>query len=148
MLLRSEVEIFGDSGGHSDSLLLTQSTEMLIRHLVCWHSNLSRDEIRYSRREAAPTPLAPYYLARILDYIEANFAREISLADLAQLVGVSKYHFLRRFREATKLTPYAYLVERRLIRAVNALKHTTLSVEQIARDSGFKSTPGFSVSTR
>ncbi|HEV2547833.1 MAG TPA: helix-turn-helix transcriptional regulator [Stellaceae bacterium] len=68
--------------------------------------------------------------------------RDIELDDLASLV--SKYYFIRSFRAATQRTPYAYLVERRLARAVEALRHTTLPVEQIARNSGFKSAPGFS----
>ena len=58
-LLQSEFEIFGEGRGQPDALLLTQSMELVIRHLMCWHSNVSR----YSRRRvvppAAPPPLAP-----------------------------------------------------------------------------------------
>jgi AraC family transcriptional regulator len=143
MMLRSEFETFGGSGRTPDGLLLTQSMEFLIRHLVCWHSNLSQK----SRRRAvasAPHPLAPRHLARVLAYIDANIGRDIALADLAELVGVSKYYLIRSFRAATQRTPYAYLVERRLTRAVDALRQGTMSVEEIARDSGFKSAPGFS----
>jgi AraC family transcriptional regulator len=77
-------------------------------------------------------------------YIDANIGRDIELDDLARLVGISKYYFIRSFRAATRRTPYAYLVERRLARAIDALRHSTLSVERIAREAGFKSTPGFS----
>jgi AraC family transcriptional regulator len=93
---------------------------------------------------AAPRPLAPRHLRRVLAYIDADVGRDIALADLAQLVGISKNHFIRGFRAATQRTPYAYLVERRLARAVDALRHSTMSVERIARDSGFRSAPGFS----
>ena len=143
MLLRSEFETFGGTRHHPDALLLTQSMELLIRHLVCWHSNLSR----YRRRgvaSGAPHPLAPRHLARILAYIDANLDREIALADLAALIGISKDHFIRGFREATQRTPYAYLVERRLARAVESLKRSAMPVEEIARAAGFKSAPGFS----
>src|SRR5260370_15701226 len=40
-LLQSEFETFGGAKKYPDALLLTQSMELLIRHLVCWHSNLS-----------------------------------------------------------------------------------------------------------
>ena len=88
--------------------------------------------------------MAPRHLAQVLAYIEVNIDRDIALADLAQLVGVSKDHFIRSFRAATQRTPYAYVVERRLNRAVDALRHSRRSVEQIARDAGFKGAPGFS----
>ena len=87
---------------------------------------------------------APRHLARVLDYIDANVGRDLTLADLAALVGVSKYYLIRSFRAATQRTPYAYLVERRLARAVDALKRTDAPVEQIAHAAGFKSAPGFS----
>jgi AraC family transcriptional regulator len=143
-MLRSEFETFGGGSKHPDGLLLTQSMELLIRHLVCWHSNLSQKSRRRALAPAAPHPLAPRHLARVLAYIDANIGRDIALADLAQLVGVSKYYLIRSFRAATQRTPYGYLVERRLARAVDALRHSTMPVEQVARDAGFKSAPGFS----
>jgi AraC family transcriptional regulator len=143
MMLQSEFETFG-GGRDPDALLLKQSMELLIRHLVCWHSSLSRNDRRRAAAPAAPQPLAPRHLARVLAHIDANIGRDIALADLAQLVGVSKYHFIRGFRAATQRTPYAYLVERRLARAVDALRHGTMSVDRIAREAGFKSAPGFS----
>ncbi|HEY6241773.1 MAG TPA: AraC family transcriptional regulator [Burkholderiales bacterium] len=143
MMLQSEFETFGGSGKYPDALLLTQSMELLIRHLVCWHSNVSRSG-RKRLVAAAPRPLAPRHLRRVLAYIDADVGRDIALADLAQLVGISKNHFIRGFRAATQRTPYAYLVERRLARAVDALRHSTMSLERIARDSGFRSAPGFS----
>jgi AraC family transcriptional regulator len=141
-MLLSEFETFAGDRNEPNGLLLTQSMELLIRHLVCWHSNLSQN----GRRQAmapAPHPLAPRHLARVLAHIEANIGGDITLADLAELVGVSKYHLIRSFRSATQRTPYGYLVERRLARAVDALRHSTMSVEQIARAAGFKSAPGF-----
>lgn len=144
MMLQSEFETFGGSSRYPDALLLTQSMELLIRHLVCWHSNVSRNGRRRLVVAAAPRPLAPRHLRRVLAYIDTDIGRDIALADLAQLVGISKNHFIRGFRAATQRTPYAYLVERRLARAVDALRHSTMSVERIARDAGFKSAPGFS----
>jgi AraC family transcriptional regulator len=143
-MLQNEFETFAGPNKHPDGLLLTQSMELLIRHLVCWHSNLSQRSRRRARLPATPHPLAPRHLTRVLAYIDANISRDIALADLAQLVGVSKCYFIRSFRAATQRTPYGYLVERRLARAVDSLRHSAKSVEQIARDAGFRSAPGFS----
>jgi hypothetical protein len=54
MLLQSECETFAGDSGHPDALLLTQSMELLIRHLVRWHSNLSRKGRRRATAGAAP----------------------------------------------------------------------------------------------
>lgn len=143
-LLQSEFETFGGAKKYPDALLLTQSMELLIRHLVCWHSNLSPKSRRRAVAPPTPHPLAPQQLTRVLAYIDANIGRDIALIDLAQLVGVSRDHFIRSFRAATRRTPYAYVVERRLARAVDALRHSPTSIERIAREAGFKSAPGFS----
>ena len=142
-LMQSELEIYGGDSKHPEALLLTQSMELLVRHLLCWHSDLSRHRQQAALAVGAH-PLAPRHLARVLDYIEVNIADDIALADLAALVGVSKYNFIRSFRAATQQTPYAYLVDRRLARAVAALRYSMRSVARIGRDAGFKSTPGFS----
>jgi len=65
----------------------------------------------------------------------SNIGRDIALIDLAQVVGVSRDHFIRSFRAATRRTPYAYVVDRRLARAVDALNSPT-SIERIAREAG------------
>jgi len=143
-LLHSEFGIFCRDTSRPDSLLLTQSMELLIRHLVCWHSNISQYGRRRLASPAAPRALAPRHLTRVLAYIDANIGRDVTLCDLAQLVSVSKYHFIRGFRAATQRTPYAYLVERRLALAVSALKDGKKSIAQIAREAGFQSAAGFS----
>jgi len=143
-MLQSEFETFGRGIKHPDGWLLTQSMALLIRHLICWHSNISRETKKRALQPAVLHPLAPRHLARVLDYIDANIARDLALADLAKLVGVSTYYLIRSFRAATGRTPYAYLVERRLTRAVEALRHSSMPVDQVAREAGFKSSPGFS----
>jgi AraC family transcriptional regulator len=75
--------------------------ELLIPHLVCWHSNLSQKSRRRAVAPPTPHPLAPQQLTRVLVYIDANIGRDIALIDLAQLVGVSRDHFIRSFRAAT-----------------------------------------------
>ncbi len=144
MLLQSEFGTFGTDASNPDALLLTQTMELLIRHLVGWHSNVSGKTQRRLASPSAPRALAPRHLARVFAYIDANIARNITLCDLAQLVSISKYHFIRSFRAATQRTPYAYLVECRLAVAAEALRNGAKSIEQIARDAGFRSAPGFS----
>jgi AraC family transcriptional regulator len=143
-LLHSEFGTFCRDKGRPDALLLTQSMALLIRHLVCWHSNVSQNGRKRLASPGAPRALAPRHLTRVLAYIDANIGRDIALCDLAQLVNVSKYHFIRSFRAATQRTPYAYLVERRLAVAVQALRQGKKPIDQVAHEAGFQSAAGFS----
>jgi len=63
--------------------------------------------------EGARRPLPPG-IARARALIEADPARPLSLAELAQAAELGRFQLLRGFARATGLTPHAYLVQRRL----------------------------------
>jgi AraC-like DNA-binding protein len=61
----------------------------------------------------------------------------MSLADLAAIAGMSKYHFLRVFRRLTGVTPHQYLISARMRRAALELASSRRPVLNVALDSGF-----------
>ncbi len=93
---------------------------------------------------ARPTRRAPVLssaqLGRVRDYVLANLARPISLSDLSQVAGLSKFHFLRAFKAATGETPYREVVRLRLD-AARALLKDGQSISEAARRCGFSSAP-------
>jgi AraC family transcriptional regulator len=137
-MLVSEFELYGGIDRHAHSLLLAQSQQLVVRHLVHWHSNAMLRSRRATDNLGPPHPLSPRRLRVVLDYIEANLASEISLTDLAALSGLSANHFIRAFRAATQRTPYGYVVERRLLRVSEALQRSDLSLAEIALTAGFR----------
>jgi AraC family transcriptional regulator len=139
----AELELFMSEGEPLQSLFLSQSTELLVRHLVRWHSDGTPAGWRAARRPAAHA-LEPRHLARVLDYVEAHLAQEIRLETLAAIAGMSSSHFIRAFRAATTRTPYAYVIEQRLARAAQALRATDHSVARVAAAVGFTSASCFS----
>jgi AraC-like DNA-binding protein len=50
---------------------------------------------------------------------------------------MSKYHFLRLFRRMCGITPYRYIVGRRLRNAALALRRTRTPIALIALEQGF-----------
>jgi transcriptional regulator GlxA family with amidase domain len=72
-----------------------------------------------------------------LRYIEENADAPLSLGDLAQVARMSRYHFLRIFRQALGVTPYQLLLNLRLRRAATALKTSVKPVAAVAFDAGF-----------
>jgi AraC family transcriptional regulator len=82
-------------------------------------------------------------LARVIDFIEDNLGRELSLEELARVACLSPYHFVRSFRAAVGRTPHRYLVDRRVARAEALLKGGDLSLSQVADLCGFASQAHF-----
>lgn len=86
-------------------------------------------------------------LARLtvaIDYIHTNYNTLLSLDELAKVSCMSKYHFLRVFKEVCKTTPYQYIKTVRLDKAGQLLKTTKMPVEQIATVVGYEDISTFS----
>ena len=78
-------------------------------------------------------------LGQVLEYINEHLERDIKLADLAQLLGMSQFHFSRMFKQSIGTAPYQYLLQQRVERAKQLLKQTERSIADIALDCGFNS---------
>jgi AraC-like DNA-binding protein len=76
-------------------------------------------------------------LKRAEQFIQNEFGRRLSLADMATAAGVSRQHLLKLFRLRRGITPTRLLYERRLDVAADQLTHTGLSIKEIADHCGF-----------
>ncbi|MFZ6643911.1 AraC family transcriptional regulator [Undibacterium sp. TC4M20W] len=68
--------------------------------------------------------------------IDDDPAAILSLQDLAQQSGLSRFQLLRAFAKATGMTPHAYILQRRLHHA-RRLIAAGMPLVQVAMDSGF-----------
>lgn len=76
-------------------------------------------------------------VSEVVRYIEDNADQPLGLSDLAGLACMSRYHFLRTFRQVLGITPYQLLLNMRIRRAAVALTTTPTEVAAIAFASGF-----------
>ena len=83
--------------------------------------------------------LPPRQLGQVLDYIDAFLDKNIKLADLAQLLDMSPFHFSRLFKQSIGMTPHQYLSQQRVERAKQLLKKTDRLIIDIALECGFSS---------
>jgi AraC-like DNA-binding protein len=75
-------------------------------------------------------------IRRAVEFIHAQLSQAVSLQQLAQIAGISKFHFLRQFKAATGLPPHEYQTQLRISRARRSiLKGTPLAL--VAADLGF-----------
>jgi AraC family transcriptional regulator len=78
-------------------------------------------------------------LLQVLDYINEHLHQDIKLADLAQLLGMSQFHFSHVFKQSIGTAPYQYLLQQRIERAKQLLKQKERSIMDIALECGFNS---------
>ena len=84
-----------------------------------------------------------YRLNECLNYINIHFTENLTLETVAQITGFSKFHFSRWFREYTNTSFHDYLTKVRIDKAKSLLLNTTLSILEIALESGFQSSATF-----
>lgn len=77
-------------------------------------------------------------LKRVLAYIDAHLDENITLTELARSANLSVYYFATLFRKSTGFSPHRYILRRRVLRARELLRNTSLSVLDVSLDLGFQ----------
>jgi AraC family transcriptional regulator len=121
------------AGGDASPLRLDSLFERVLSRLARAHCSR-----RAACRPNAPT-LAGHQLRRVVDFIEAHLAQDISLADLAAVARSSVSHFSHAFQAATGKSPYRYVTERRVELAQVLLLAGDEPLEVISKECGFNS---------
>ena len=88
--------------------------------------------------------LSPRQLTRVLEAMKAHLGGDVSLITLATVAGVSPTHFSRAFKQSTGKPPFRWLLERRIQRAMELMRTSSLPLAQIALAVGFAAQPQFS----
>ena len=96
-----------------------------------------------SHRGFAPEPrraggLARWQIHRVIQYVETNIGREsLQTPRLANVAGLSPFHFIRMFRRSMGQSPQEFVTQRRIERSQTLLLATNMRLAQIAADCGF-----------
>lgn len=95
-----------------------------------------------ARRERENNPEA-LPSRRLVAFIEEHLGSDIGIATLAGLAGYSPDHFARLFKQGFGLSPYQYILQRRIERAKSLLLDRTHSIAEVAMQCGFASQAHF-----
>lgn len=79
----------------------------------------------------------------VLKYIDNNFMYDITLEQLADVAGYSKYHFSRIFKQYNSMSYLQYINARRTKAAELLLLDPSIPITEVAMRSGFKSLTTF-----
>ncbi|WP_245286063.1 helix-turn-helix domain-containing protein [Bradyrhizobium sp. WSM1253] len=100
-------------------------------------------ELRHAAdpKHTRPTPvrggLSARQLKLIKAFVDAHISRGIGISELASLVGVSQFHFIRAFRSSVGRSPYQYVLSERISVAKEMLLKGDLSIADVALAVGF-----------
>ena len=127
MALLAELESQSQGGRlYAESL-----ANVLAVHLLRHYTNADLNEQRLTGG------LSGHRLHLVLEFIADNYGTELSIADLAQVAGMSPFHFAREFKRSTGTTPHQYLIKFRIERAKALLAKSKLPLVEVGFRSGF-----------
>ncbi len=90
----------------------------------------------------------PVAVARVQTYIVQHYFDDLSLKKLGAIASVSPEHLSRLFRKHLDTTPIHYMWQVRVRQGALYLRHTGLTVEEIAYQCGFKTAAHFARSIK
>ena len=74
---------------------------------------------------------------RLVEFVEANLESDLTLEQLANVVGMSIPHLTTLFRRTMGQSVHAYVMERRVQRARQLLLDRQMSIAEVALETGF-----------
>lgn len=77
-------------------------------------------------------------IAKSIAYMEQNLYEPLSISELAKMANMSERAFYRVFQKATGASPNNYLTNLRITEARELLKHSNMSITDIAQECGFQ----------
>jgi AraC-like DNA-binding protein len=78
----------------------------------------------------AGRPIRP--LRKVEDHVSEHLAGEISVEALAEVAGLSPFHFSRVFKQTTGMAPHQFVTGARMLHAQRLIRETSHSLIEIA----------------
>lgn len=138
ILRRIEVEHNSDTEVFRDAEICS----LLVHFFVL----VGRYAVNMEKFQSLAPPKQQEYADRfvsVCDYINSHCTENLTLEQVSEQAGFSKYHFARLFRELTGTTVHNYVTNRRILYAQSLLADEALSVTEVSMRSGFNSLATF-----
>jgi transcriptional regulator GlxA family with amidase domain len=98
---------------------------------------------RHHCEVAATTARDRARVGDVMRRLEARIEEPHSLANLASIAGLSRYHFLRTFKSVTGITPHQWILRARLRQSAKRLVASRTPITDIALEVGFDDLSNF-----
>jgi AraC family transcriptional regulator len=131
---------------HSSTSDQRQYAELL--SLLLMHELLRLNNGAVAAEPSLRGGLAGWQRKKVAQYMQEHLSEETRLATLAEIAGLSQFHFVRAFKQSFGLPPRRYLSSLRMEKATSLLANSATSVTQIAFNLGFSETSSFTSAFR
>ena len=114
--------------------------EIVLKILLCriWHLLLINNRVQ-TEKLAAVSFADKQRIKLLKNYIHHHYMTQISLSDIANAAHISRSECCRVFRKVEKTTPFIFLKRHRISQSIKLLTCTSLSIGEIAYQTGFES---------
>ncbi len=86
---------------------------------------------------------SPFIIKRVINYIDNNIYEKIEIKHLSSLTNWKEHHFIRVFTRLVGITPYQYILKRKIEKSLLIVAETSQPINEIAFDLGFSSYNNF-----
>lgn len=100
-----------------------------------WHP---ARRVRDKSEAAGHVALGARRLRLVKALIESRLGERLTVADMANALNLSRFHFVRSFKAETGSTPHQYLLQARLERARDLLLNPELTIAQVGARVGYR----------
>lgn len=76
-------------------------------------------------------------IEKVINYIYNSYQKKIDIDDLVKIACVSKYYFIRLFKNHTGVCPYDFIINYRINKAKELLRTTDYTIGEICVMTGF-----------
>ena len=104
--------------------------------LLLWEIRHAADP-QFSQLKPIRGGLTALQLRRIKEFVDVHISKGIGICELARLVGLSQFHFIRAFKHSVGLSPYQYVLSERISVAKELLSQRDRSIADVALAVGF-----------
>ncbi|KYC37829.1 AraC family transcriptional regulator [Scytonema hofmannii PCC 7110] len=129
LALKSDLDVHGSGTGFYADSMATALSAHLLRHYSTREHKLREYEDGLPKDK----------LKQAIEYINEHLTdkEKLSLEKIATKLNISHYYFCRLFKQSTGMAPHQYLIQQRVERAKQLLKHTKRTVTDVAIECGF-----------
>jgi RpiB/LacA/LacB family sugar-phosphate isomerase len=90
-----------------------------------------------------PFGIPPRRLARIVEHIRKNLDKPLGVGALSSLAEMSQSHFSKMFKLSTGLAPHQFVLQERINRSKELLRHDDAKIVEVALEVGFENQAHF-----
>lgn len=134
-LLYIEVKTKGKNGSWYIDNIISLISNYFIRN----YSNY--EDIKNNKNEVKA--LTDKNISKVTEYIKKHISETINIDTLARELNMSKFYFLREFKEYMRITPYQYIISMKIEYSKQLLKDRKESITNIALGLGFNDSSHF-----